>query len=128
MLAADNIFFARQNQVDHPGEIIFEFCLVVSVAPWRVTACSIFFSEIAKVPRRGEQDIIEKYGGIAFYAKAVGQFGIAKVFAHERDFPGVLCYNFLGQQTCWVGNISSVGPAHKRERGGPGRSLLQRGW
>src|SRR6185369_7587172 len=51
------------------------------------------------------------------HAKSVGKFGITKVFTDKRNFSGVLCCNFLGQQTCWVGNVSSVGPADQSERG-----------
>src|SRR6478672_4633012 len=98
MLTANYVFLACKNQVDHSGQIVLEFCLVISVAPWRVTARAVFFTEVAEVARRGDQDIIQKYGGIAFYAKAIGEFGITKVFTDERNFTGIPCRNFLGQQ------------------------------
>ena len=107
----DYIFLAGQDQVDHADQVGFELRLVVGVAPRGIAAGAFHFSEVSEIARDGDQDVVDEDGGISFDAVAVGEFGAAEVFTDKGDAAGILRCDFLHQQTCRVGDVSSVGPA-----------------
>src|SRR5262249_41140933 len=72
--AADLTFPACQNQIDHPREVIPEFCLVLRIAPRSIAAGAFFFAEVAEIARRGDENVIQKNCRITFYTEAVSQF------------------------------------------------------
>ena len=111
MLAVDDVFSTGEDEVEHAREIGFEFFLVGGVAPGGVAASAFDFAEVAEFAGSGDEDVIDEDGGIAFDAEFFGEPGGAEVFGDEGDLAGVLGGDFLDQQTCRVGDISSVGPA-----------------
>ena len=126
MLAGDDVFLAGQDQIDHASEIGFEFFLAGGVAPGSVAAGAFDFAEVAEFARGGNEDVVNEDGGVAFDAKFIGELGGSEVFRDERDLAGVFGGDILDQQTCWVGDISSVGPADERNVHGLAGGLLER--
>ncbi len=112
---ADDVFLAGEDQVDHTDQIGFEFRLIVSVAPRGVAASAFDFAEVSEVARDSDQDIVDEDGRISFDAVAISQLRAAEIFADERDSTRIFGCNFLDQQTCWVGDVSSVGPADESD-------------
>ena len=107
-------------------EVGFEFGLIGFVAPGSVAAGAFDFAEVAEFAGGGDQDVVNENGGIAFDAEALGELRSAEIFADKGDATGIFGGDFLDQQTCWIGNISSVGPADERELDGLGVGLLER--
>src|SRR5262249_58506466 len=66
-------------------------------------------------------------GRIAFDAEAISEGGSAEVFADKGDAAGVFEGDFLYQQTCRVGDVSSVGPADEGELDGFASGWRKRG-
>ena len=126
MLAGDDIFSPGQDQIDHAREIGSEFFLAGGVAPGSVTAGAFNFTEVAEFARGGDEDVIHEDGGVAFDAEFIGELGSSEVFCDKSDLAGVLGGDILDQQTCWVGDISCVGPADERDVHGFAGSLLER--
>ena len=85
------------------------------VAPGSVSAGAFDFTEVAELAGSGDEDVVNENGGIAFDAEALGERGSAEIFADKCDATGIFGGDFLYQQTCWIRNISSVGPADERE-------------
>ena len=126
LFAGDNIFFAGEDQVNHSNEIGLEFLLAGCATPGSVAAGAFDFSEVAEFARSGDEDVVDEDGGIAFDAKFFGELGGAKVFGDEADLARVSGGYFLDQQTCWVGDISSVRPADEGDVHGLTGGLLER--
>ena len=127
VLTSNDVFFAGKDQVDHPDQICFEFCLVIRIAPRCVTASAFDFSKVAKLTRSCHENFVNKDGWVTLHAKLFCQLGSAEIFADEGDLTGILRGNFLYQQTCWVGNVSSVGPSNESESDGFARCAVDVG-
>jgi hypothetical protein len=121
-----DVFLACKDQVNHANQIGFEFSLAGGAAPRSVAARAFDFPEVSEFARRGDQDIVHEDGGIALDAKSFSELGGSKVFGDERHSSGVFGGDFLDQQTCWVRDISSVGPADECDVHGFARGLLER--
>jgi hypothetical protein len=111
VLAADDVFSSGEDEVDHASEISFEFFLVGGVAPGSVATSAFDFAEVAEFAGSGDEDVVNENGGVALDAEFIGEPGGAKILSDEGDLAWVFGGYILDQQTCWVGDISSVGPA-----------------
>jgi hypothetical protein len=122
----DDIFLACQDEIDHATQVSFELFLVIGISPRRVTASALDFAEVSEVARHCNQDVVHEYGGISFDTVTLGEFRAAEVLADECDLAGILGGDFLYQQTCWIGDVSSVGPSHQGDVHGFPCGALQR--
>jgi hypothetical protein len=120
VLGGDDVFLAGENQIDHAGQVGLEFGLIGIVAPGGIAAGAFDFAEIAEFTGRGDEDVVHEDSRITFDTEAFGKLRCAEIFANECEATGVLCGDFLYQQTCRVGDVSSVGPAHEGELDGFG--------
>jgi hypothetical protein len=126
MLAGDYVFSSGEDEVDHASEIGFEFFLAGRAAPGSVAAGAFDFAEVTEFTGGGNQDIVHEDGRIALHTEFFGELGGAEVFGDEGDLARVFGGDFLNQQTCWVGDISSVGPADESEVDGFAGGQLER--
>ena len=110
-----DVLFTRENQVNHANEVSFELCLAGFAAPRGIPARAFDFAKVAELPGSGDENVIHEDGGVAFHPETVGQLGSAKIFSDESNSSRILGGDFLDQQTCRVGDISSVGPADQGE-------------
>src|SRR3954447_6247601 len=105
----------RQHHVHHASQISFELCLIFSVTPGSVPTAILTFAKKAKITWTRNEYVLHKYRGITRDAKFFCQLRITEVFADECNFAWIFRRHFLDQQTCWIGEVSSVWPSHQGE-------------
>ena len=124
--ASDDVFPAAEDKVNHARQVGFEFFLASGIAPRGVATGALDFTEVAEFARGGDEDVVDEDRGIALDSEFIGQLGGSEVFGDKGDLAGVFGGDFLNQQTCWVRDISSVGPSDEGDIDGFAGGLQER--
>ena len=125
-LGARRLFMAGEDQGDDAGEVGAEALLARRARERRIAAAAVVALAAAveaEVLGRRHQDVVDEDGGVSLDAETRRERGGAVVLHHEADLAAELFCHALSQQTCRIGEVSRVGPAHQ---GDGDRGLLRR--
>ena len=114
---ARRVLPAGEQQLDHARQVGAEALVRGRALERRVAAAAsrLALAVEAEVVGRRDQDVVDEDRRVARHAEALRELRVAVVLRDEARLAAELRDDALCQQTCRIGEVSGVRPAHERD-------------